>query len=101
MLCVRRIPSEVAARIDAVIAEIKDLHRGGMKGEKGPAMNILIVSPPPHSPSFIDFHTYNPPPPTQVSHGHFLRAFTKRWLGLALDFPLGMLLEPGGIGTLR
>lgn len=71
------VPSEVTARIDKIIAEIRDFHRGGMKGEKGPVTDILLVS-----------------------HGHFLRAFTKRWLGYQLDFPLTMLLEPGGIGVM-
>ncbi|KAF8475837.1 putative phosphoglycerate mutase [Kalaharituber pfeilii] len=70
-------PSEVAARIDKIIAEIRELHREGMKDEKGPAMDIVLVS-----------------------HSLFLRAFTKRWLGCSLDFPLMMLFEPGGIGIL-
>lgn len=37
----------------------------------------------------------------QVAHGHILRAFTKRWLGYPLEFPLSMMIAPGGVGILR
>ena len=37
---------------------------------------------------------------TKIAHGHILRAFTKRWLKYPMDFPLSMMIEPGGIGTL-
>ena len=36
----------------------------------------------------------------QVAHGHILRAFAKRWLNYPMDFPLSMMLETGGVGTL-
>ena len=36
-----------------------------------------------------------------VAHGHLLRAFTKRWLGYPMEFPLSMMLEPGAVGVLR
>ena len=36
----------------------------------------------------------------QVSHGHLLRAFTKRWLGYSLEMPLAMMMEPGAVGVL-
>ncbi|RPA94925.1 phosphoglycerate mutase-like protein [Choiromyces venosus 120613-1] len=67
---------EMAGRIDEVIAEIRGIQGRGI-GEGRGDVDILIAS-----------------------HGHFLRAFTKRWLGLSLDFPLTMVLEPGGIATL-
>lgn len=35
-----------------------------------------------------------------VAHGHLLRAFVKRWLGYPMEFPLAMMLEPGGVGVL-
>jgi broad specificity phosphatase PhoE len=35
-----------------------------------------------------------------VAHGHILRAFVKRWLKYPLEFPLSMMLEPGGVGGL-
>lgn len=36
-----------------------------------------------------------------VAHGHLLRAFTKRWLGYPMEFPLALMLEPGAVGVLR
>ncbi|PYI14905.1 phosphoglycerate mutase-like protein [Aspergillus violaceofuscus CBS 115571] len=68
-------PEDVTARIDSLIAEIRDLHRGNMHGEQ-PADVVLIA------------------------HGHTLRAFTKRWLGYPMEFPLSMMLEPGAVGVL-
>jgi broad specificity phosphatase PhoE len=35
-----------------------------------------------------------------VAHGHLLRAFVKRWLGYEMEFPLSLMLEPGGVGIL-
>jgi len=35
-----------------------------------------------------------------VAHGHILRAFVKRWLGYEMDFPLMLMVEPGGVGIL-
>lgn len=35
-----------------------------------------------------------------VSHGHFLRAFAKRWVGLELGARLMLVLDPGGVGVL-
>jgi len=66
-------PAEVKERIDGLIERIKEIQMGG-KAEGG---DVLLVS-----------------------HGHLLRAFTKRWLQLEMDFPFRMILEPGGIGTL-
>lgn len=67
--------AEVKRRLDTLIAEIKTLQGPHMRDGKG--VDVLLVS-----------------------HGHLLRAFTKRWLGLELDFPIQMILEPGGIATL-
>ncbi|KAG2417101.1 hypothetical protein HFD88_008319 [Aspergillus terreus] len=68
-------PEQVAARIDSLIAEIRAIHAGNMHGE-------------------------NPSDVLLVAHGHTLRAFTKRWLGYPMDFPLSMMLEPGAVGVL-
>lgn len=35
-----------------------------------------------------------------VAHGHILRAFAKRWLGVAMEAPLSMVLEAGAVGVL-
>lgn len=37
----------------------------------------------------------------QVAHGLILRAFAKRWMQYALDFPLPMMMAPGAIAVLR
>lgn len=68
-------PREVEARVDALIERIRGLQRTAMDGSV--PGDVLCVA-----------------------HGHILRAFTKRWLGYEIDFPLQMMLEPGGIGTL-
>ncbi|KAB2570898.1 putative phosphoglycerate mutase protein [Lasiodiplodia theobromae] len=67
--------AEVTARLDALIAEIRALQAPCMNGE-APADVVL------------------------VAHGHLLRAFTKRWLRYPMEFPLSMMLEPGGVGVL-
>lgn len=69
------MPAEVAQRLDALIAEIRARQAPNMHGE-APADVVL------------------------VAHGHLLRAFTKRWLGYPMEFPLSMMLEPGGVGIL-
>ncbi|PUU77888.1 histidine phosphatase superfamily, partial [Tuber borchii] len=69
-------PAEMEARIDEVIKEVREIQGAGIaEGRKD--VDILIVS-----------------------HGHFLRALAKRWLGFPLRTPLNMVLDPGGIGTL-
>jgi sedoheptulose-bisphosphatase len=46
-------------------------------------------------------HGESPADVVVIAHGHSLRAFVKRWLKYPMDFPLSMMLEPGGIGILR
>ncbi len=36
-----------------------------------------------------------------VAHGHILRAFAMRWVKKSLEENPSMLLEAGGVGTLR
>ncbi|KAI9769726.1 MAG: hypothetical protein M1839_003602 [Geoglossum umbratile] len=69
-------PEQVAQRLDSLIAEIRTLQSPNMHG--GQPADVLLVA-----------------------HGHLLRAFVKRWLNLSMEFPLAMMLEPGGIGVLR
>lgn len=68
--------AELAARIDAVIAEIRALQGKAIVAAAAVA-DVLVVS-----------------------HGHFLRAFAKRWLGYPLETPLVLILDPGGVGVL-
>lgn len=76
-------PENVAERLDALIAEIRDKwHRGhfgkgsGWKGD-GTPNDVLIVA-----------------------HGHILRAFAARWVGKRLEENPSLILEAGGVGTL-
>jgi broad specificity phosphatase PhoE len=36
-----------------------------------------------------------------VAHGHILRAFAARWVGKRLEDNPSLILEAGGVGTLR
>lgn len=71
-----RTPQQAAARLDRLIDEIHRIQKPGMNGEE-PSDVVL------------------------VAHGHILRAFVKRWLRQPMEFPLTMLLEPGGVGAVR
>ncbi|KAH8806033.1 phosphoglycerate mutase [Xylogone sp. PMI_703] len=68
-------PQQVEKRLDALIEKIYELQKPYMHG--GPATDVLLVA-----------------------HGHILRAFTKRWLRYAMDFPFTMMMEPGAIGIM-
>ncbi|KAJ5294202.1 hypothetical protein PENANT_c028G02522 [Penicillium antarcticum] len=66
---------QVTDRLDDLIREIRSIQKGNMHGE-------------------------NPADVLLVSHGHLLRAFTKRWLGYPMEFPLSLMLDPGAVGVL-
>jgi probable phosphoglycerate mutase len=66
----------MSQRLNDLIDEVRVLHAPNMHGEK--ACDVVLVA-----------------------HGHVLRAFVKRWLGYPMEFPLSIMLEPGGIGILR
>jgi broad specificity phosphatase PhoE len=79
------MPADVEARLDALIREIRDrFHRdrfgarAGWKGEDRQPNDVLIVA-----------------------HGHILRAFAARWIGKRVSENPGLILEAGGVGTLR
>lgn len=71
-------PGELAARLDAVIEEIRVLQGEFLneKGGQGPR-DVLVVA-----------------------HGHSLRAFAKRWVGYEMGMRLPLMLEPGAVGVL-
>jgi broad specificity phosphatase PhoE len=70
-------PADVEARLDGVIKDIREkYHKGKFAGE-GPN-DVLIVA-----------------------HGHVLRAFAARWIGKPLEDNPSLILEAGGVGTLR
>ncbi|KAE8445305.1 hypothetical protein EG329_013543 [Mollisiaceae sp. DMI_Dod_QoI] len=68
-------PAEVSARLDRIIAKIREMQGPYMHGEK--AVDVVLIG-----------------------HGHILRAFTKRWLGFELNVKLPMMLEAGAVGVL-
>jgi hypothetical protein len=79
------MPGDVEERLDELIREIREkFHKdkfgaeSGWKGEKKEANDVLIVA-----------------------HGHILRAFAARWIGKKLEENPGLILEAGGVGTLR
>jgi broad specificity phosphatase PhoE len=74
-------PEQITKRLDAVIAEIREKYHkksiGKSKAEAEP-YDVLIVA-----------------------HGHILRAFAARWINKNIADNPSMLLDAGGVGTLR
>lgn len=74
-------PDQITERLDAVIAEIREKYHKDAIGkackEAGPH-DVLIVA-----------------------HGHILRAFAARWINKNIADNPSMLLDAGGVGTLR
>jgi sedoheptulose-bisphosphatase len=68
-------PQDVERRLAELIGKIKRIQKPPF--QKGSSGDVVVVA-----------------------HGHILRAFVKRWLKYPLDFPLSMMLEPGGVGGL-
>ena len=65
-------PEQVQDRLDGLIAKIREVQGPNVGG--GVPCDVVVVG-----------------------HGHILRAFVKRWLEFPLEFPLSMMLEPGGV----
>lgn len=79
-------PEDVTARMDALIKDIREKwHKGrfgkeaGWKGKDGTGANDVLI----------------------VAHGHILRSFAARWIGKPLQDNPNLILEAGGVGTLR
>lgn len=68
-------PQEVERRLDDLIGRIRAIQRPLLQNRS--SGDVVVVA-----------------------HGHILRAFVKRWLQYPLEFPLSMMLEPGGVGGL-
>ncbi|KIX99498.1 uncharacterized protein Z520_05074 [Fonsecaea multimorphosa CBS 102226] len=66
-------PAQVTERLDRLISQITSIHRQGL--QDGDRKCDAVV----------------------VAHGHILRAFVKRWLGLEMATKVEMMLEPGGV----
>jgi probable phosphoglycerate mutase len=79
-------PEDVTKRVDELIKEIREKwHKGrfgkeaGWKGKDGTGPNDVLI----------------------VAHGHILRSFAARWVGVDLRDNPSLILEAGGVGTLR
>jgi broad specificity phosphatase PhoE len=76
-----RSPSDITARCDSVIADIRRRFHahaiGKPKGSVNEPFDVLVVA-----------------------HGHFLRAFAGRWIGKNIADNPSLILEAGGVGTL-
>jgi len=68
-------PEDIAKRCDALIGEIREIHRRAM--EKGGDGDVLCVA-----------------------HAHILRSFTSIWLGFGVAGGRHFLLDAGGVGVL-
>lgn len=76
-----RSPADVATRLDRLIEDIRRrFHGPALEASDGStaAKDVLLVA-----------------------HGHILRAFAMRWVGKKLEEGPALLLETGGVGTLR
>ncbi|KAL9092880.1 MAG: hypothetical protein Q9165_004298 [Trypethelium subeluteriae] len=82
-------PEQVTGRLDALIADIRARFHG-------PAL-----SKPQTAPSGTVAKDAAPSDVLVVAHGHILRAFAARWIGKNIAENPSLILEAGGVGTLR
>jgi len=78
----RRSPADITHRLDRLIKEIRSSWHSPIIGKDK-------TGAPTHGDVLV------------VAHGHILRAFAMRWLGKSLSDGITLLLEAGGVGTLR
>jgi len=79
--CLIRSPQQVTDRCDKLIHEIRERFHGpaiGKPRKESPPCDVLIVA-----------------------HGHILRSFAARWVGRNIAHNPSLILEAGGVGTLR
>lgn len=79
-LCCRS-PTDVSKRLDELIQDIRARFHG-------PAIGKSRKEVEPHDVLI-------------VAHGHILRAFAARWIGKDVSENPALILEAGGVGTLR
>lgn len=79
-LCCRS-PADVSKRLDELIQDIRARFHG-------PAIGKSRKEVEPHDVLI-------------VAHGHILRAFAARWIGKDVSENPALILEAGGVGTLR
>jgi broad specificity phosphatase PhoE len=79
-------PEDVTRRLDELISEIKGKWHGGNFEKKRDDGKVREKEP---NDVLV------------VAHGHILRAFAARWIGKKLEDNPSLILEAGGVGTLR
>ena len=72
---ISRSPEQISNRVDSLISKIKELQAPHMDDSE-PSDVVL------------------------VSHGHYTRAFAKRWLGFEVSNPMHLMMQPGGVSVL-
>lgn len=80
-LTVPRSPQQITERLDNVIAAIREKYHSksiGKARKDAPPGDVLLVA-----------------------HGHILRAFAGRWVNKNIADNPSLILEAGGVGTLR
>jgi broad specificity phosphatase PhoE len=71
-------PKDVEERCDRLIQEIREKwHKPAFEGKR-PSGDVILVA-----------------------HGHLLRVFATRWIGRSVSEGVPLVLEAGGVGTLR
>ncbi|KAI4115959.1 MAG: hypothetical protein LQ345_003548 [Seirophora villosa] len=71
-------PADITKRLDRLINDIRTRFHEKAIGQPSAPSNVLLVA-----------------------HGHILRAFAMRWIKRELTEGVSLLLEAGGVGTLR
>lgn len=72
-------PGDITMRLDQLIADIRARFHESAIGKKRSGPSDVLV----------------------VAHGHVLRSFAARWIGKDISENPSLILEAGGVGTLR
>ena len=74
-----RSPADITKRLNRLIGEIRQKWHAPVIGSQENCPKDVLI----------------------VAHGHILRAFAMLWVGKPIEEGPSMLLEAGGVGTLR
>ena len=108
-----RTSSDIAAERQANGLPVWDIWRDGCPGGESPKQIterldrfIALIRQRYHKPALQHVQEKKDGKPPQcdvlvVAHGHILRAFAARWVGKDITDNPSLLLEAGGVGTLR
>lgn len=102
-------PEDVSRRLDALIKDLREKYHKGMYFLCCAGMNIGLVieaKTDRYTGKFGKDSGWKgkdgePNDVLIVAHGHILRSFAARWVGKSLVDNPSLILEAGGVGTLR